>query len=116
MVLQVAYQKNKRKTNDERIQGIIEKIFKRKFPREINKIYLLYEYTNENSKYCTDKWKQVKSWDKGSIVPMIRQDNELAFYEITDTYYENGNSMSDWAFGDDGKYRNFKFKFSKKCK
>ena len=88
-------------------------IFQREFPKEIKGVWIYYEFNIEKSKYCTDLWKG-QSWKMGDIIPMLKNDKKIAFYKIKSCYYKNGNSMSDWATGDDGKNRDFKFHHTEK--
>ena len=53
-----------------------------------------------------------KNVNKGINKDLLKA-NKVAFYKIVKSYYSQGtSSMSDWAFGDDGKYRDFKFIYS----
>jgi len=88
-------------------------IFKREFSKTIKKVYVFFEFCEgDKSEYCVDLWKNI-DWGEGGIVPMFKNKNKVAFYKIVKSYYSQGtSSMSDWAFGDDGKDRDFKFIYS----
>jgi hypothetical protein len=81
-----------------------------KFPKEIKGVYPYFEFCySKESKYCVNFWKSKNfAWQVGEIIPMFIKDNKVAYYKIIRCYYETGNSGSDWAWGDDGKYRDMK--------
>ena len=109
----------------EKVKNLIDNInnlfAKLAFDKTIKRVYVyleFYEGHKGKSKYCTDLWNNL-DWDVGAVVPMFRDNGFVAYYTITKSYYIGGNSMSDWAFGDDGKYRDFKlYKIKKinRCK
>lgn len=91
------------------LTGKITRLFNKEFPKEIKEVYAYYEMRKKDSKFCVDLWKKI-DWGVGGIVPMFKKDNKVAFYRITKAYYSQGtSSMSDWALGDDGRYRDFTF-------
>jgi len=92
----------------------ISNLFEREFPTRIKGVYIYYEFCyKEKSPYCVNLWKNI-DWQVGGIVPMFEKDNKIAFYKITNRYYVGGDSMSDWAIGDDGRERDFKFHHKQK--
>ncbi len=86
------------------------------FPKEIRRVYPFYEFCySEKSKYTLDLWRKKQlSWDVGCVLPMLRKNGRIAYYKITKNYYDFGGSHSDWACGDDGKYRDMVFHHIKK--
>ena len=84
------------------------------FPLRIKGVYPYFEYCyKDKTKYCINLWKNI-DWSTGCTVPMFKKDNIIVYYKITSCYYKMGNSMSDWAWGDDGKYRDMQFHHTEK--